>query len=453
MLTTAEANLGPAVIAQDDQSSQSRSDLLSLISTRRMSRAQLFAAAVGIAINAIDGYDVLAISFAAPGIAKEWGIDRSGLGIVLSMELIGMAFGSLVLGRVADQIGRRPMLLICEIAMAFSMLMCATANDVTMLALWRLVVGVSIGGVLPALTSMMAESSSQRGRDVSVTLLGVGYSAGAIFGGSIAAWLLKYYDWRSMFIMGAAATMIGAVLTYVLVPETIAFLLKRQPKNALARINAIAQRFQLPTISRLPDTNSNEVKGAVRSVFDRDLLRNTIVVPLAYLFCMITFYFPLKWAPKLIADMGYTPSEGASVLVWINIGGLIGSLAVAASASRLSLRITTPIILIVGAISLVAFGATATDLSTFKYVGAVMGFFLNASVVCLFAAIARSFPASVRATGAGISLGIGRAGSVLAPVVAGFMFASGFNLAFVSSVMAVGCLISAGLLACSQPKD
>lgn len=82
-----------------------------------------------------------------------------------------------------------------------------------------------------------------------------------------------------------------------------------------------------------------------------------------------------------------------------------------------------------------------------------MSFFLNGSAVCLFAAIARSFPASVRAIGAGISLGIERARSVVAPIVAGFMFAPGFNLPSVSSVMAVGCLISAGLLSCSQPED
>ena len=61
-----------------------------------------------ILLNALDGFDVLAVSFASPGIAAEWSINKAELGVVLAMELVGMAFGSILLGGLADRVGRAP---------------------------------------------------------------------------------------------------------------------------------------------------------------------------------------------------------------------------------------------------------------------------------------------------------------------------------------------------------
>ena len=84
-----------------------------VIANSSMSRLQVSVVAITVALNALNGFDVLSISFASPGIAEEWGIDRAALGIVLSMELIGMAIGAIALGGVADRLGRRPTILGC----------------------------------------------------------------------------------------------------------------------------------------------------------------------------------------------------------------------------------------------------------------------------------------------------------------------------------------------------
>ncbi|MEP6548970.1 MAG: MFS transporter, partial [Gammaproteobacteria bacterium] len=104
-----------------------------------MSVVQIVAVAVTIGLNALDGFDVLAISFASPGIAREWGIDRAALGFVLSMELIGMGVGSIALGGLADRIGRRRTLLGCLVVMAAGMLMATQAKNVYALSVWRVV--------------------------------------------------------------------------------------------------------------------------------------------------------------------------------------------------------------------------------------------------------------------------------------------------------------------------
>jgi MFS family permease len=88
-------------------------DPRTILLERPMGRLQIAAVALCVALNALDGFDVLAISFAAPGISSDWGIDRAALGVVLSMELIGMALGSVALGGFADRAGRRPSILVC----------------------------------------------------------------------------------------------------------------------------------------------------------------------------------------------------------------------------------------------------------------------------------------------------------------------------------------------------
>ncbi len=55
-------------------------------------------------LNALDGFDVLSSAFAAPGISAEWGIERAALGLVLSAELVGMGFGSVLLRRRGRQV-------------------------------------------------------------------------------------------------------------------------------------------------------------------------------------------------------------------------------------------------------------------------------------------------------------------------------------------------------------
>src|SRR5690606_7317009 len=125
-----------------------------------MSRLQITAVAITIALNALDGFDVLAISFASPGIAAEWRIDPAALGFVLSMELIGMSIGSVLLGGVADRIGRRRTMLGCLVLMTVGMFMATTSRGIVDLSCWRIVTGLGIGGMLAATAAVAAEVSN-----------------------------------------------------------------------------------------------------------------------------------------------------------------------------------------------------------------------------------------------------------------------------------------------------
>ena len=206
-----------------------------ILGPRPMSRLQVGAIATTVGLNGLDGFDVLAISFASPGIAADWGIDSAALGFVLSMELIGMAAGSILLGNLADRIGRRPTMLGCLVVMTFGMLMAGTAQDVTSLSIWRVLTGLGIGGMLAATNAVAAEFSNSRRRSLCLALMVIGYPVGAVIGGAVASQLLDGGHWRTVFEFGAIVTALFIPLVLFFVPESVDYLAKKQPAKSAAK--------------------------------------------------------------------------------------------------------------------------------------------------------------------------------------------------------------------------
>jgi benzoate transport len=411
-----------------------------------MSRLQILVVGVTIALNALDGFDILSISFASPGIATEWGIDRARLGIVLSMELIGMAIGSIVLGGVADKIGRRPTILGCLAVMSFGMIMATTVSGLVDLSIWRVVTGLGIGGMLAAINAVSAEFSSTRRRHLSVSLMSIGYPLGAVAGGIVAAQLLQGNDWRSVFYFGATVTAVLIPITYFVVPESVHWLARKQPAGALDKINKAMVRMGHPTTTALPTVAADVRQRSASDIFGPGLLGVTVIVTLAYFFHITTFYFILKWVPKIVADFGFAPSSAAGVLVWTNVGGAIGGAVLGLLTLRFGVKGLTIVVMVLSTVMVALFGRTPPDLQQLSMICAAAGFCTNAAIVGMYAIIAQVFPTHVRASGTGFAVGVGRGGSVLAPIIAGFLFTYGYSLPSVALTMSFGSLVAAGIL-------
>jgi benzoate transport len=414
-----------------------------IIDSQPMSRFQWGIVATMVGLNALDGFDVLSISFASPGIAAAWGIDRAALGIVLSMELVGMAIGSLVLGGIADRIGRRATILSCLVVMACGMFAASTAHDVTSLSGWRVLTGLGIGGMLAATNAAVAEAANAKRRALCVVLMAGGYPVGSVIGGSISAVLLARYDWQAVFQFGAVATIAFIPLVLWRAPESIAFLMHKRPPDALARINANLVRMGHPTIEALPDPEPRAAKVPVAELFSPALTRATILLTIAYLAHIMTFYFILKWIPKIVVDMGFAAPMAAGVLVWASVGGATGSLVLGLLTARVRLVSLTIAAMLLSTLLVIAFGQGQNDLGTLSAIAALTGFATNAGVVGLYALIAQTFPTGVRATATGFVIGVGRGGSALAPALAGFLFAAGYGLSAVAVLMALGSAVAA----------
>ncbi|MCH8073576.1 MAG: MFS transporter [Proteobacteria bacterium] len=407
-----------------------------------MSLRQVIVVAVTVALCAIDGFDVLAISFAAPGISSEWGIDRAALGVVLSMELVGMAVGNVVMGRFADAWGRRPIILFCATLMATGMWMATTATSIVDLSFWRVVTGMGIGGTLSAINAVAAEFANEKRRSLCVSFMVIGYPIGAVIGGTIAAVLLRDNDWRSIFVFGAMATATLIPVVYFFVPESVAWLCEKQPANALQRINIILKRMGKDTVTSLPPPAISE-KQSLTSIFSAELAPTTILVTLAYALHITTFYYILKWVPKIVVDMGFEASSAAGVLVWANLGGASGGALFGLLTQRFHLFKLTIGALLLGTAMVILFGTGFDNLYQLSLVSAAVGFFTNSGVVGLYAILAQVYPASTRATGSGFAIGMGRGGAVFAPILAGFLFAAGQGLQTVSVIMGLGSTFAA----------
>jgi benzoate transport len=407
---------------------------------------QIIAVGVTFILNALDGFDVLSISFASPGIAAEWGIDRAALGIVLSMELIGMAAGSIFLGGLADRIGRRRTMLGCLVTMAAGMFMVTTVKGLIDLSVWRVVTGLGIGGMLASINATAAEYSNAKRKHLCVSLMAIGYPLGVVFGGTIAAQLLKTNDWRSVFYLGGAMTAICIPLVYFLVPESVHWLTRKQPAGALDKINATLKRMGHAAVSRLPDVSGEISKHRVNEIFSPALITTTIIVTAAYFTHVTTFYFIIKWVPKLVVDMGFVASAAAGVLVWANVGGAMGGALLGFLTLRYDVKSLTMAVLVMSTVMIVIFGRTPPDLGKLSLICAAAGFFTNAAIVGLYAIFAHAYPTHVRASGTGFAVGVGRGGAVLAPIVAGFLFEADIGLPVVAVIMGLGSTIAALVL-------
>lgn len=420
--------------------------LLDALDAAPLSRTQLLAILLCLLLNALDGFDVLAISFASPGIAAEWGIDRAALGLVLSMELIGMAVGSVVLGAYADRAGRRPAILLCLSIMAVGMLAATFAANVEMLSVFRLFTGLGIGGMLACTNAMVAELANARTRSLAVGLMASGYPVGAIVGGSIAATLLAGGAWRHVFLFGAGMTGLFLPLAWWLMPESVRYLLHRQPAGALDRANRLLARMGRPSLDVLPAVAASSGKLPLAQLFAAPLARTTILLTTAYFCHIMTFYFILKWVPKIVVDMGYPASQAAGVLVWANVGGLCGAVLLSVLSWRIPLRSLLVVALAAATGMVTLFGQGAPDLTGLAWIAGIAGFCTNAGVVGMYALIAQSFPTHARGSGTGFVIGVGRGGAALGPILAGILFSLNLPLPGVAAVMAVGSLVAAAAL-------
>jgi MFS family permease len=429
-----------------DAVGQGSRDPRSIILESPMSAFQWTAVGVVFALSALDGLDVLAITLAAPTLVREWAINPAALGIVFSVGLIGMAAGSFLVSPLGDVLGRRTTAMMTVGTMAVGMLLSAAASNVEMLALWRFVTGAGIGGTVAIINPLAAEFANHRRRDVAIGLMTVGFPVGGVVGGAVAAYLLAVAGWRAIFLFGGVAGLAMMALALWRLPEPVAFLIENQGPRSLDRVNRFLSRSRLPTVERLPSPTSSR-SGAARplEIFAPGQIGTTIHVAAILLLLQVTIYFFLNWLPQLVATRGFTPSDAARVTVVMNIFGTASGPLFGWAAGRFGLKPVGLLMLLGFGLATASFGFVGADLGLLTLSATVVGVFLYPAMASIFAVIPRKFPAHLRATGAGFTIGVGRLGSAIGPGVAGYLFAARLDRGLVCTLMG-GASLLAGLL-------
>lgn len=408
--------------------STDENEIRAIIESGAMSAFQVFAVAICWTINMLDGFDVLAIAFTAPEISNEWGLGPAALGIVFSAGLFGMMAGALLVAPFGDYIGRRAMILIGLIVISLGMIATAYVDTVIQMVVARAATGVGIGALLASVTTIVAEYTSDKHRNLAITITHAGYPAGAVLGGLIAVYLIGAFGWRSVYIFGGACSALMIPLVLYALPESIGYLIEKQPKGALEKFNAIMKRMERPPVLMLPEpsekTTSSEI--SVVALFSPKYFAPTALVWFAFFLCMVALYFLLSWTPTVLVNAGLSADEGRFANVMLNLGGAMLMILMGWLSARYGLARMIQIYLLASAVMIMIFATVPQPAALLLIVAYLVGLEM-AGMVGLYAVAARLYPTEIRNTGVGWAIGIGRWGAVAGPAAGGWMIDQGFE--------------------------
>ncbi len=379
-------------------------------------------------MNMLDGMNVMVISYTSATISATWNVAAPSLGIVFSAGLLGMAIGGIGLSPLADRIGRRSLILVCALLMGMSMILTMFVTDVMMLSVVRLITGVGIGGMLASTATLASEYAPKNRKDFWVSLVMGGYPIGAVLSGLATAEIIAKYDWQHVFLFAGLTTLATIPLIWFFQLESLDFILKVQPGNALHRANKILQRLGKKTLLVLePPMGVIKHSASVQALFDPIRRASTLLLWTGLFMAFATLYFLTSWIPKLAADAGLSIQLAIYAGTLFNLGAFFGIATQGYLSGRFGLRRTICAFLILTSVIMFVFGlATGSDWLLVLFT--LIGFGIQGGFVGLYAIAARLYPTEIRATGVGWGIGMGRAGGIAGPLVGGVLIGAGFTM-------------------------
>lgn len=397
-------------------------DVNALLETRPPSNYQWLIYALCFSCLGVDGFDLQALSFSAPSLIHDWKISSAVMGPVFSAALVGILIGSLLFSMLADKIGRRPVMIVATLWFAILTSLTAHSASVHELTILRFSAGVGLGGIMPNAMALSGEYTPARRRVLVMMIVSTGFTCGALMAGIVAQWLIPYGGWRVMFTCGGGLAFLVGVAMVALLPESLPFLALKGGHNKSA--HGWLRRFapEFAGVQELSLTGHQRVEGIplARLFADRRAL-TTVLLWLITFLNLLNLYFLTNWLPTAVHEFGFSNPIAIRAGTFVQIGGLIGGLTLGLFARRLGLVQTLTITLVIGSLSLATISRQGLPAGLLLMVALLAGFSISGGQVGINALTAISYPTELRATGIGASLGVGRVGAILGPMIAGTM--------------------------------
>lgn len=400
------------------------------------------------AVLFIDGFDTQAIGYVAPDIVREWGLSRGTLGPVFSAGLFGLMIGALVFGPIADRIGRKRIIVLSTIAFGLGTILTIFAQDVYGLIAVRFLTGLGLGGAMPNTVALISEFSPHRRRATMVMAMFCGFSVGAALGGLLAAALIPVLGWRSIFVIGGLAPLLYAPFLAKVLPESIRFLALTGRDNA--KLGGLLTRVN-PAASFAPDTKFTVQEPKLTGIpvvhlFNEGRTLTTLLFWVVFFMSLLDLYLLSNWLPTVLNDLGASISMAAAIGAMLQIGGVVGTFTLGNFIDRFSFRALALTYLIASvAITAIGFASHSVPLVTIAVF--CTGFCIVGGQIASNALTATYYPTTMRSTGIGWALGIGRIGSIVGPLVGGMMLANHVSVdtLFVTAAVPALCACLAAL--------
>ncbi len=415
------------------------------IRSDRWTPLQILVVAICAAINALDGMDLLIMSYVAPAMAADWNIGLATLGIVFSAGLAGMMIGCVAVAPFADTWGRRPTVLLALVLMTIGAIGSGFANDLIVFSALRALTGVGIGTLLASVAALVSEYGPPKHRSLAMGIFQAGYPVGAVATGLVSMVTIPAYGWKATLIGAGVISAALVPVVWALLPESVSFLETRQPAGALSRSNKLRRRMSWPELAKLPARAEVGSLPKPRDLVSRELWRSTVTLWMATFLSFAVLYFVTSWIPKLAVEGGLSQSKALWAGSIFNLGGAAGGLLIGWLAIRRPIGRLIAIFFVACAVLMMIF-AQQMPLALVLLTAFALGLTLQGGFTGFYSLSAQLYPPRVRGAGIGWAVGIGRGGAIIGPMAGGALLAAKMPLWITFACFAVP-LVLAGLLA------
>jgi len=392
----------------------------------------------------LDGIDNQLLSFSIPYMTTDSSIAKSlAFADVQFVGPIGMLFGGLLGGMLGDRIGRRSALLLSVIVFSALTLAVSTVDGTAMLAVFRFLSGLGLGGAMPNAAALSSEFVPKRRRAFAVTLTIICIPLGGFVAGYLSRKISPDYGWRTLFMLGGMIPMILALVLFKILPESPRYLAGRRERwpELIRLLRKLGHN--LPSDVAFAESESavpGKSKASIRDLFVRAFRLDTLGLFGAFFFCLMANYIGILWLPTMLTREGFAlPYPGDALTNW-NLGGVGGALLGAFLIQRLGSRITMlgmSALAIICALVLAAWRIDPLSTVGLMIIMVLLGGLMNGVQTTMYALAANVYPTLIRGTGIGTAVAVGRIGNAMASYVGDFAIDRGTSAYFGSFAIAM----------------
>jgi AAHS family 4-hydroxybenzoate transporter-like MFS transporter len=418
-------------------------DLARIIDSQKVGAFHISLVVVCFIVVMADGYDISAAATAAPALIREWHITPVELGGLFSAGLFAGLFGPPLFGWIADHYGRRTAIVGGLIFFGVFTWASVLSQELSTLVWLRFIAGVGIAGVLPIATALVAEFAPRRVRATLFVLMFCGVTFGGALPGFVGKAYMATHGWQILFVIGGVAPIIVAIIAMFTLPESIKFLsLKAERRQRL--VNQI-ERLQ-PGLNLDPNSiftigdEVNKKEFSYSAIFKGRLAWITPMFWLSNAVNLMIFYFINQWTPTILANAGYPVGDAVLAATAFQLAGTVGGLAIMRPLDKYGF-IPVPI-LFACAIPIVAMiGLPGLPESIIMTLVAGAGFCLLGLQFGNISSENMVYPTYIRSWGVGSCFGAGRVGSVIGPLVGGWLISLHVSTQYLFMLAAVPLII------------
>ena len=343
-----------------------------------------------------EGFDVQAPGVASVGLRQEFASSAGWLGVLFSASNVGLLIGAIVGGRLADRFGRKAVLAASLGTFGVFSLLTALGDSMPALSALRFLTGLGLGGAMPNVIALAAESSSGNSRNTRIAVSYLGFPVGSVIS-SLVMLALGPDRWRLVFVVGG------------LVPLGVALAL------------ALAMPSTPTTASRAAGSDGG---------FGAELLAparrsRTALLWLGFFLIVLTLHLLLNWLPILLTGRGLSRGEALTALMGFNLGGALTALLMGV---LLDSRWRQAALALCGfALPALLFALALGDpaVAIVQGLAVLLGGAVLASQIALYGAAEAAYPSHARGLGIGAAVAAGRVGSIVGPLFAAALIDSG----------------------------